>query len=128
MRIVSCVGGHSINVYEDCVYDSEIRKFRGGKKKAEIPFSGKMLSAKVYQEKAESIDFQGVSIETMTPQVFEDVDPIPDESECDYCIVSAMYVSACKALGYDTSRLLTIGTPVVDDNNMTIGCCGFNRN
>ena len=128
MKILSYVGGHSINIYVDCVYDEKIRKCRGGKKIVEIPFSGKMLSAKVSQERAEDLEYQGVVIETMTPQIFVDVDPVPDESECDYCIVSAMYVAACKAHGYDTSRLLTIGMPVVDDDDRVIGCCGFNRN
>ena len=95
---------------------------------AEIPFSGRMLSAKRRQEAAEEINYEGVSIPTNTPQILEDVDPIPPEVECDFCIVSAMYVAACKSLGIDTKRLLTIGAPVVDEENRVIGTCSLNRN
>lgn len=128
MTIKNFVGGHALNIYTDCEYDPTIRKYRGGYKIAEIPYSGKMLSAKIWQEKAEKIEFDSVSIPTYTPQLFEDVDPLPPEDECDFCIVSAMYVAACKSLGIDTNRLLTIGTPVVDEDNRVIGTCALNRN
>ena len=128
MVIKSFVGGHSLSIYAGCEYDAEIRKYRGGKKIAEIPYSGKMLSAKIQQKPADNIEYQGIGIPTMTPQVFEAVDPIPPKEECDYCIVSAMYVAACKSLGIDTDRLVTIGAPVVDEENRVIGCVGLNRN
>ena len=80
------------------------------------------------KESAEEINYEGVSIPTNTPQIFEDVDPIPPEEECDFCIVSAMYVAACKSLGINTKRLLTIGAPVVDEENRVIGTCSLNRN
>lgn len=128
MIIKSFVGGHSLCIYTDCEYDAAIRKYRGGHKTVEIPYSGKMLSATIKQNNAEPIIFEDMEIPTQTPQVFEDVDPIPSKEECDYCIVSAMYVAACKSLGLDTSRLLTIGIPVVDDDNRVIGCVGLNRN
>ena len=128
MIIKNFVGGHSLSIFTDCEYDAAIRKYRGGYKIAEIPFSGSMLSAKIRQEEAESVNFEGVSIPTNTPQIFEDVDPIPLEEECDFCIVSAMYVAACKSLGIDTKRLLTIGAPVVDEENRVIGTCSLNRN
>lgn len=128
MKIKNFVGGHALNIYADCEYDPLIRKYRGGHKIAEIPFSGKMLSAKIRQEIAETIEFDGVLIQTYTPQIFEDVDLIPPEKECDFCIVSAMYVAACKSLGIDTKRLLTIGAPVVDEDNRVIGTCALNRN
>lgn len=128
MKIKSFVGGHSLCIYTECVYDASIRKYRGGHKTAEIPYSGKMLSAKIKQNNAEPIIFEGSEIPTQTPQVFVNVDPIPPKEECDYCIVSAMYAAACKSLGIDTSRLLTIGIPVVDDDNRVIGCVGLNRN
>ena len=128
MKVLSFVGGHPVNVIASAVYDASIRKYRGGVKVMEIPYAGKMLSAKVSQTEAEPVVIDGISIPTMTPQVFADVDPIPSADECDFCIVSAMYVAACKSLGIDTSRLLTMGGTVVDDDGRVIGVIGFNRN
>ena len=128
MTIKNFVGGHTLNIYTGCTYDPSIRKYRGGYKIAEIPFSGRMLSARVRQEAAETVYYDGTPIPTNTPQVFEDIDPIPTEEECDFCIVSAMYVAACKSLEIDTKRLLTIGAPVVDEDNRVIGTCSLNRN
>lgn len=128
MIIKSFVGGHSLRIFTDCVYDDSIRKYRGGSLIAEIPYSGRMLSAKIKQEDAEPISFDGILIPVKTPQIFEAVDPIPGADECDYCIVSAMYVAACKALGTDTSRLLTIGDPVVDEDGRVIGTICLNKN
>lgn len=128
MVIKSYVGGHGVKVFTGCTYDPAIRKYRGGRLAVEIPYSGRMLSAKVSQENAEPIFFDGVSIPVKTAQVFQSVDEIPGEDECDYCVVSAMYVAACKALGLDTSRLLTIGAPVADENGHVIGTVFLNRN
>lgn len=128
MIIKSFVGGHSLRIFTDCVYDERIRKYRGGSLAAEIPYSGRMLSAKIKQENAEPISFDGILIPVKTPQIFEAVDPIPDTDECDYCIVSAMYVAACKALGIDTSRLLTIGDLVADEEGSVIGAICLNKN
>lgn len=128
MIIKSFVGGHPLRIFTDCVYDESIRKYRGGRLVAEIPYSGRMLSAKTRQEDTEPISFNGILIPVKTPQIFEGVDPIPGTSECDYCIVSAMYVAACKSLGIDTSRLLTIGDPVVDKEGYVIGTMSLNRN
>ena len=126
--IKSYVGGHEIRVFTGCIFDPSVRKYRGGELLTVIPYSGKMLSAVLDQQNAEPIYVNGVEIPTKTPQSFTAVDPVPNESESDYCIVSSMYVAACKSLGVDTSRLLTIGEPVVDDNNHVIGCINFNRN
>ena len=128
MKILSYVGGHPVNVYSGATFDASVRKYRGGEKVLEIPYAGRMLSAKVSQTAAEPVEIDGVEIPTQTPQVFADVDSIPSAQECDLCIVSAMYVAACKALGYDTSRLLTMGGTVVDDDGRIIGVVGFNRN
>lgn len=127
-RIKSFVGGHPIKIYKNSVYDEKIRKFRGGELLVEIPYSGALLNAYSNQEDAASIPFNDTEIPTKTPLVFTDVDPLPDESECEFCVVSALYVAACKELGRDTSRLLTIGTPVVDENGVVIGTTALNRN
>lgn len=127
-KIMSFVGGHSVSVFEGATFDPSVRKYKGGKKVAEIPFSGRMLNARARQESADPVEFEGVSIPTMTPQIWDSVDPIPSTEECDFCIVSAMYASACKALGMDTSRLLTMGGTVVGDDGKILGTVGFNRN
>ena len=129
MVIKSFVGGHSVRVYTGCTYDPQIRKYRGGKLLTEIPYAGRMLNAEIRQVPADPLPYAESSIPTMTAQQFVAVDPIPAQSECDYCIVSALYVAACKSLGMDTSRLLTISsTPVVDEEGRTIGTCALNRN
>lgn len=128
MVIKSFVGGHSLCIYADCEYDESVRKYRGGRKIAEIPYSGRMLSAEIHQDAAAPLEYCDVMIPTKTPQIFCTADPIPPKEECDLCVVSALYVTACKVLGLDTSRLLTIGTPVVDEHNRTIGTCFLNRN
>ena len=128
MKIKSFVGGHSIKVFSGCEFDPRYRKFTGGTQIGEIPFSGRMLNAKIAKQESSEVDFEGFTLTLNTPQEFEDVDPIPSADECDFCIVSAMYVAACKAVGADTSRLLTIGGTVVDENGSVIGACSFNRN
>ncbi len=117
-----------MKIYSDSVYDPSIRKHRGGKVAAVIPYSGRMLSAVIAQSPAEPLVYNGVLIPVNAPQVFIEADPIPTDDECDYCVVSAMYVAACKVLGIDTSRLLTIGEPVADDEGKVIGAVSLNRN
>lgn len=126
--IKSFVGGHSVKIFRNCEYDEKIRKYRGGELVLEIPYSGKLLNATVVQSEAESIEYNGVPIPTKSPQKFTDVDDIPSEEECDFCVVSALYVTACKELGVDTSRLLTIGAPVVNEEGYVVGTVALNRN
>lgn len=128
VTIKSFVGGHPVRIFKDCVFDEKIRKYRGGHLVAEINYSGKLLNAYFEQNDAGTIIYNGVEIPTSTPQIFTAVDDLPDESECKYCVVSALYVAACKALGRDTSRLLTIGAPVVDGEGHVIGTTSLNRN
>ncbi len=126
--VKSFVGGHSVMIFKDCVFDEKIRKYRGGTLVAEIPYSGRLLNAYFKQDDAEAIVYGEIEIPTKTPPIYTDVDELPDKSECDFCIVSALYVAACKELGKDTSRLLTIGSPVADDAGHVIGTTALNRN
>lgn len=129
MRIVSTVGNHNINIIAGAEFDPAIRKFRGGHKIAEIPFSGVMLSAKAEQVDGEPLIVDGVAIPTKSPQKWTAVDPLPenDDGETLY-VVSAMYVAACKELGLPTDKLLTIGQTVVDETGRVCGCVNLNRN
>ncbi len=128
IMIKSYVGGHDIKVYKGCSFDSKIRKYKGGELLAVIPYSGKMLSAKFAPSETEIINIGNAEIIVKSPQKFADVDPLPEENGNDLYVVSALYVAACKALGKNTSNLLTIGDTVVDENNNIIGCINFNRN
>ena len=128
IKILSFVGGHDIEVYDDCCYDETVRKYRGGKHIGSIPYSGKMLSAYIVQDDAEPLSYNDIELPTKSKLLYAGVDEIPSKEVCDYCIVSNLYLSACKELGVDTSRLLTIGGTVVDDDNRVIGVNYFCRN
>lgn len=126
IKVGNFLGGHDINVIGGAKFDPSIRKFRGGEVIVTIPYSGQMLSARSTQMPASPITICGVEVPTLTKQIWEDVDELPEGF--DYYIVSAMYVSACRELGRDTSRLLTIGGTVVDEKDRVCGTIGFNRN
>ena len=127
-KIMSFVGGHEVKIFAGSTFDPAIRKFRGGKVVLTIPFAGRMLSAKAAQEPDNPVVIDGVEIPTMTPPKWESVDPIPPVEEAEFCIVSAMFATAAKELGLDTSRLLTLRDMVVDDEGRVCGALGFNRN
>ncbi len=127
MIIKSFVGGHEIKIFKDCIYNPETRKYSGGSLLISIPYSGRMLNVQTEQIE-ETLDFNGTVIPLKSKQVFVDVDPVPGKEECDYCIVSNMYAAACRDLDIDTSRLLTIGETVTDNDGNVIGCINLNKN
>lgn len=127
MKVVSYVGGHDVVVYKNAVYDPSIRKYRGGTPAAVIPYSGRMLSAAVKPAREEMLQLNGVDVPVHMASEWNSVDPLPAPEECDFALVSAMYAVACREFGLDTSRLLTIGGVVVDDDGRTIGCVWLNR-
>ena len=129
MKIKSYVGGHNVIIFRDAVYDPLIRRYRGGTPAVVIPYAGRMLSARAKpQEKLPPILMDGQAIPVRSALQWESVDPLPDENECDYALVSAMYVFACKEMGLDTSRLLTVGGSVVNDTGAVIGAAWLNQN
>lgn len=129
MKIKSFVGGHPIVIYRDAVFDPSIRRYRGGVPLVTIPAAGRMLSARpLVQKELPSLYVEGQEIPLRSAPEWEFADPLPSRSECDYAVVSAMYVTACKALGRDTSRLLTVGGTVVDESGNVVGAVWLNRN
>ena len=126
IKIKSYVGGHTINVYSDCEFNPEIRKYMGGALLCQIPYSGKMLSVEYEIISEEEITIDGKPIKVLLRKP-KSIDLIPSKEECDYCIVSAEYACVCKSMGCDTSRLLTMATPVVDKEGRVIGTTGFNK-
>ncbi len=129
MKIQSYVGGHDIAIIQGAVFDPACRKYRGGICIARIPYAGRMLSAHAApQQELEPLTWEDQQIPLRSALRWDFVDPIPPREECDYALVSVPYVTACRAMGMDTSRLLTIGGSVVDDAGRVIGACWLNRN
>jgi len=127
MKVKSYIGGHPVRIFADCIFDESIRKYRGGHQIAEIPYGGKMLSAHIEYIDCEDIDIDGKKITIKKPHVIS-VDEPPTDEHNNYIIVSALYVSACKLLGYPTDKMLTVGIPVVDNCGNVIGTIGLNKN
>lgn len=114
---------HSINIVVNSISDTAIRKMVvPADVQPEIimsvPSSG-MLSAKIDSVEAEAIN--GIPV---FGKKIASCDPIPEEY--DVVIVSALYVSAARAMGLDTSRLYTVADPVYSPDGRTIlGCRGI---
>ena len=124
MKILSFVGGHEDNIFKNCKYDPKIRKFKPGTLLVTIPYSGRMLNShSIYSE--EKIEYDGLYLPVRTKEKVITVDPLPEENECDYCVVSNRFAAACSTLGLDTHRLLTVADSVVDEKGNVIGCTGL---
>ena len=117
---------HPVHIYKDAEFDPSIRKYRGGTKISTFPSVG-MLSAKM-AEKTVSVREDGIVLKR-TEIVGCDEYPIHKLNESDtYLIVSQLYLSAAKQMGWDTSHLLTIGGAVVDDAGRVIGAAFLTMN
>lgn len=77
---------------------------------AELPSNG-VLSAKMVKNAL--LPINGI---TINQSKFISVDSLPEGF--DYYLVSAMFVAACREVGADTSRLLTIGDAVYLEGDM----------
>ena len=115
---------HMINIVGNVTFSDKDRKYLTNEETIiikSIPPSGMLLNAKQVNEDTEAID--GIPTKVMT---FSGVTEAPKDR---YCIVSAMYVTACKQLGIDTYNLLTIGDAVYSaDTIKPIGTLNLNRN
>jgi hypothetical protein len=127
MAIVNCTP-HVINIYssDDTSFVTAARKLViiGMPDPIEvIEPSGTLLNAKQTEEDAEPLN--GIPCRKFT---FTSADSLPDGD--DYFVVSALYVSGCKAMGIPTDRLLTVrGTIYAStDQPKPVGCLGFYRN
>ncbi|MDP1884389.1 MAG: hypothetical protein Q8L10_03380 [Candidatus Moranbacteria bacterium] len=116
---------HPINVVGNGVSDPAIRKLvvpadQEPQILVSIPSNG-MLSAKIEDSKEPSINGIPVFGKKVTG-----CDPIPEGY--DVIIVSALYVSAARAMGLDTARLYTVANPVYSQGGKSIlGCQGICR-
>lgn len=112
------------------IYVSAIRKYIATKDTVvltTIPPSGILLNAQMSDVKVDTIEVDGIEIETITTAVTS-VDELPEGE--DFVLVSALYVSARQSLGLNTSRCLTIGTPVYqsEDKPFPMGVMALRRN
>jgi len=120
---------HIINLFREdsTVFDASIRKLlvKDGQVAAQvIEPSGTLLNAKQEERFTEAV--YGIPCKTFE---FTSVDAYPQDTD-HYYVVSALYVSACKALGLRTDRLLTVRGTVYKSATepKPIGCLGFYRN
>ena len=116
---------HPVNLYKDAKFDPSVRKYRGGIKIGTFSSVG-MLNAKM-EEKTVFTREDGVVFKR-TEIVGCDPYPMSFEGTDEYIIVSQLYLSAAKQMGWDTSHLLTIGGAVVDDAGRTIGAAFLTMN
>ena len=114
---------HAINVISptDCHFDSTIRKWVASSDVTPqvVLESAGMLNAKIETKDAPSLD----DIPMFDKEIVA-CDPIPDDGN--FHVVSALYASAARKMGYDTSRLLLVADPVMSEDGKTfIGCRGL---
>ena len=109
---------HPINVVEGANFKPSIRKWTGGEVKFTIPSNG-MLNAKIEAEELAPIGVIPIFGKRITG-----CDPLPEGY--DIYIVSALYASALKASGADTSKVYTVADPVMTEDGQTfLGCRGL---
>lgn len=113
---------HAINIVTGAVFVREIRKFvLPGKDVtvvASIPSNG-VLSAKI--DTVELPDIDGIPVYGKS---IVGCDPLPEGY--DLYVVSALYASAVRAQGGDTSKLYTVADPVyTEDGRTVLGCRGI---
>ena len=122
---------HPVSIVVGATFDTSIRKYRGGTVVKTFPSFGMVSAISSKQEEMDPIvtDDDGIYIPTTSAPKWVWVDPIPEFPEGSMYIVSAMYVTACRELGFPTHRLLTVGPAVVGDDVSTIvGCVSLVRN
>lgn len=111
---------HEVNIVDNSLFSQQIRKHITDYPNAvaSIPSNG-MLSAIVSTINSDPINGIPVFVKE-----FRGVDELPEGF--DVYIVSAMYASAAKAVGMDTSKLYTVADPVYSLDGKTIyGCRGI---
>lgn len=121
MAILNCTP-HTINIYasKDVIdlNDRHLHVVDSAEAQVVNP-SGTVLSAKM------TYTGEGYNIQ----REYVGVDPLPECADDDLIIVSALYATAVKELGGDTSKLRTVYGTVYDkaDDRKVIGCIGLCR-
>lgn len=118
--------GENVRLYEKMEYDYDYNCYvdgEHGRPYIEFPSKG-LLEARSEAPRNGSdckVNCNGVSIPMKLYPKWKDVDALPvgDEDEFTLIIVTDEYVRACEYLGIPTTKLLTVGPAVVDDENWT---------
>lgn len=115
---------HPVNIINNSEFSPEIRKYvapEGTTPSVTIPSEG-MLNAKIDT-------IPGPEIDDGIPTFVKNIvgcDPLPELGPDDHIVVSALYASAVRATGGDTSKLLLVADPVMTPDGKTfLGCRGL---
>lgn len=116
---------HPVHVYAYAKFDPSIRKYRGGTKIGTFNSVGALfakMAEKTVFTREDGVTFKRTEIVGCDPY------PMNFDGSDEYIIVSQLYLSAAKQMGWDTSHLLTIGGAVVDDAGRVIGAAFLTMN
>ena len=125
MRILN-YSGENVRLYEKMEYDSDYHCYvegEFGRPYIEFPSKGHLEArseAPRHGWKCK-VNCNGVFIPMKFYPQWKDVDALPvgDDDEFTLIIVTDEYVRACEYLGISTTKLLTVGPAVVDEDNWT---------
>ena len=125
MRILN-YSGENVRLYEKMEYNSDYKCYvegEHGRPYIEFPSKG-ILEAHSEAPRNGSectVNCNGLSIPMKPCPKWIDVDALPvgDDDEFTLIIVTDEYVRACEYLGIPTTKLLTVGAAVVDEDNWT---------
>lgn len=107
---------HAINIITNPTFDPAIRKWTAPVGTAPdffIPSSG-ILNAKIDTIPGPIIDGVPTFVKKITGH-----DPLPDIGPDDFIVVSALFASAIRAAGVDTSKVLLVADPVMSPDGKT---------
>ena len=116
--------GEQVRLYKDAERASDNIHHRWvwvegeeGRPYIEFPSRGRLGVTVDPQTVTNMVVGDGTDVPFTSPLKVRGVDPLPEAPEGTMYIVSAMYIAACRELGIPTDRLLTVGEPVIDDEN-----------
>ena len=123
MRILNYTGAN-VRLYENAEYDVAHNCYiegEDGRPYVEFPSRGCLEAHSEAPTNGfdRSLDCKGVNVPVQLYPKWVDVDalPIGDEDDFTLVIVTEEYVRACECLGIPTTKLLTVGSAVVDEEN-----------
>lgn len=104
---------HDVSIWANGTYSERDRKWLVNEKSTFLHTFPKAtpVNCEIVEEDSGVLEIEGKGI-ALKKTTYPSVGELPDGY--DYYIVSALYVSACKGLGKDTSKLLTIGNPLFE--------------
>ncbi|NLZ54040.1 MAG: hypothetical protein GX892_13025 [Thermoanaerobacteraceae bacterium] len=112
---------HSINIIEGAIFDPSIRKYVA---RGEVTMVTSIPSNGVLSAKIDTVNLPDIDGIPVYGKAIVGCDPLPEGY--DLYIVSALYASAVRAQGGDTSKLYTVADPVYTEDGRTIlGCRGI---